>query len=239
MPYFDAILEKRRSVRIYDADATIDDTIIRKAIERATLSPNSSNMQMWEFYWAKTAAKRQALAYACMNQSAARTAAHLLVFVTRQDKWKSRAQWHLDFLKEKFAGKDLNKREKRSLKYYSKIMPLLYRNDFLGLNTLWRTLIMLYIGLRKPIMRITNHADQRVVCHKSCALAAQTFMMSLAADGYDSCPMEGFDVNRVRKILNLPRAAEVTMIIACGIASPDGIYEERRRLPFEEVIFEV
>lgn len=238
-PTFDDILDKRRSVRIYDKKVTTDERIIRRALERATLAPNSSNMQTWEFYLVKSADVLDKLAYACMNQSAARTAPYLVVFVTRQDKWQSRAKWHLDYLKEKFAGKSLDKREKRALSYYNTIMPVLYRNDFLGFATIWRKLIMFYMGLKKPIMRVTTHADQRVLCHKSCALAAQTFMMSLAADGYDSCPMEGFDVCLVRKILKLPAAAEVTMIIACGIGAPEGIYEERRRLPYDEVIFEV
>lgn len=237
--YFDEIIERRRSVRIYDENAPIDDAIIRKALERATLAPNSSNMQTWEFYWVKSAEIKQKIAYACMSQSAARTAPHLVVFVTRQDKWRERAQWHLDYLKNKFAGKELTKKDKRALSYYDKIMPLAYRNDFLGLNTLLRTLIMWYIGWRKPIMRVTTHADQRVICHKSCALAAQNFMMSLAADNYDSCPMEGFDEKRVRKILNLPKEAEITMIVACGVGKAEGIYDERRRLPYNEVIFEV
>lgn len=237
--FFDDIIQRRRSVRIYDETASTNDAIIRKALENAILAPNSSNMQTWEFYWAKSPEIRHKLAYACMNQSAARTAPHLVVFVTRQDKWRERTKWHLDYLKNKFASKELTKKEKRALGYYSKIMPLAYRNDFLGLNTLLRTLIMWYIGWRKPIMRVTNHADQRVICHKSSALAAQNFMMSLAADNYDSCPMEGFDEKRVRKILNLPKAAEITMIVACGIGKPEGIYDERRRLPYDEVVFEL
>ena len=38
---------------------------------------------------------------------------------------------------------------------------------------------------------------------KSTALAAQTLMLGVRAYGYDSCPMEGFDDKRVRKILKL------------------------------------
>jgi nitroreductase len=236
---FDEILEKRRSVRVYDKTAAFDEHVIRRGLERATLAPNSSNMQTWEFYWVKSQATHDALTHACMNQSAARTAQQLVVFVTRQDKWKVRAAWHLDNLKQQLEGKTLTKRDKRALDYYGKLMPLAYRNDFLGLNTLLRTLIMFYIGLRKPIMRVTTHADQRVICHKSCALAAQTFMLSLASEGYDTCPMEGFDERLVKKILKLPAAAEITMIVACGIGASDGIYNERQRIPNEEVIFEV
>jgi nitroreductase len=64
-------------------------------------------------------------------------------------------------------------------------------------------------------------------------------MLSLASDGYDTCPMEGFDERLVKKILKLPAAAEITMIVACGIAKDGGIYGERLRLPIEQVVFEV
>jgi nitroreductase len=60
-------------------------------------------------------------------------------------------------------------------------------------------------------------------------------MLSMAAEKYDTCPMEGFDSLRVKKILNLPKSAEINMIIACGIRKPEGIFTERIRVPFNEV----
>ena len=38
--------------------------------------------------------------------------------------------------------------------------------------------------------------------HKSVGLAAQTFMLSIAAEGYDSCPMEGFDSKKLKSFLS-------------------------------------
>ena len=64
----------------------------------------------------------------------------------------------------------------------------------------------------------------RVVVHKSAALAAQNFMLSMVAYGYDTCPMEGFDSLRVKKVLKLPSNTEINMILGCGIRSPKGIY---------------
>ena len=72
--------------------------------------------------------------------------------------------------------------------------------------------------------------------HKSCALAAQTFMLSIAAEGFDSCPMEGFDAVRVKKALNLPKGAEINMIISVGKGTQEGVWGERFRLPYEEVV---
>ena len=95
------------------------------------------------------------------------------------------------------------------------------------------------MGINKPFMRFGGKADQRVMVHKSCALAAQTFMLSVTAEGYDTCPMEGFDRNRVHKFLNLPSGAEINMIVAVGKGMKEGIYGQRIRLPYEDVVFKI
>ena len=236
---FDNIIQKRRSVRIYDADALFDETVIKRGLERAVLSPNSSNMQLWEFYWVKSKSMHDTLSHACLGQSAMKTANQAVVFVTRQDKWNERAKWNLANMEKRFEGKELNLRDKRNLNYYRKLMPLVYRYDPFGFNTILRSIIVFFMSLKKPFLKIRTHSDQRVITHKSVALAAQTFMLSLASEGYDTCPMEGFDIDLVKKALNLPHLAEITMIVACGIGKPEGIYLERQRVPNEEVIFEI
>lgn len=237
---FDQIVNARRSVRIYDEKANFDSKIVTKSLERAVLSANSSNMQLWEFYQVSTKAKKEAIVKACLHQSAARTAAELVVFVTRQDKWKTRAAWNSANMKTQFVGKALTKKNKRALNYYDKLMPLFYTNDWLGIATLLRFFLLAYHTiLNKPIIHLVTHADQRVTVHKSCALAAQTFMLSMKAEGYDTCPMEGFDERMVKKALNLPSSAEICMVMACGIGKPEGIYSDRTRVDNSEVIFKV
>jgi nitroreductase len=49
--------------------------------------------------------------------------------------------------------------------------------------------------------------------------------------------MEGFDSKRVKKQLNLPKDAEITMIVAVGKGTEKGIHSERMRVPTEQVIF--
>ena len=58
-----------------------------------------------------------------------------------------------------------------------------------------------------------SESDMRVVVHKTCGLAAQTFMLAMAEIGYDTCPLEGFDSRRVKRLLKLPCSAEINMII--------------------------
>ena len=231
-------IKDRRSVRKYK-DVEIDPEKVRKCIENATLAPNSSNMQLWEFIHITDKEILKKIAYACFNQNAAKTSKNMVVFVARRDKWRSRAKENLNFLENLFdkqekEGIDVKKRRNLSKRYYKKIMPTIY-SDFLGIIGVYKKLLSYVIGLFRPIYREVLFSDLRVVTHKSVALAAENFMLSMNEIGYDTCPMEGSDTTRVKKILNLPRKAEITMIIGCGIRDKKGIYSPRFRVPFNEV----
>ena len=232
---FEEIIQRRRSNRKFDANVEVPDDVIKRSLERSILSPNSSNMQLWEFQWIKDPALKDSFTALCLDQNAARTAKQLVVFVTRKDLWKQRAAWNYHKIKEAISGEP-NTAQKRGLDYYGKLMPLAYRSDFFGISTLIRTALCFFMGLRKPFMRFGGDADQRVTVHKSCALAAQTFMLSIAAEGFESCPMEGFDAVRVKRALGLPSGAEINMIIAVGKGTEAGVWGPRFRVPYAEVV---
>lgn len=231
----------RRSVRIYDSEKNIDTAIVKKCIQQASLAPNSSNMQLWEFYHITSKETIQKIAPLCFNQNAARTAEELVVFVTRKDLWRKRMKSNLKMIDAIFPPKpksEQSSREKVSRNYYGKLIPFAYA-DFFGLFGFLKYLMILVIGLFKPIFREVRNSDMRIVAHKTCALAAENFMLSMAAEGYDTCPMEGSDTWRVKKVLNLPRGAEINMIVSCGIRKPEGVYGDRFRIPFKEVYKQV
>ena len=61
-------------------------------------------------------------------------------------------------------------------------------------------------------------------------------MTGAASLGIDSCPMEGFDAQRVKKHLNLPAGAEINMVISVGKGTEEGVWGPRFRVPYEEVV---
>ena len=93
------------------------------------------------------------------------------------------------------------------------------------------------VGFFKPVPRgpIFRH-DVFEIVTKTTALACQNFMMALVAQGYDSCPMEGFDQKRVKKILKLNSKSHIVMVLGVGKADPNGIYGERFRIDNDLVI---
>ena len=233
------VLEFRRSVRVYDEAQKIDTQVVKKCLELSTLAPSSSNMQLYEFYHITNPETLEKLSVACFDQAAASTAQELVVFVVRQDLYKKRSKAVLQFEKENIRRNSPAERQEKRIKdrelYYGKIMPFLYAR-FFGILGFFRKLIAVPVSFFRPMMLQVSENDARIVAHKSCGLAAQTFMVAMANEEYDTCPMEGFDSKRVKNILNLPSGSEINMIISCGKRKGnEGIWGERFRVPFDEV----
>lgn len=232
MDFFE-VVETRRSVRKY-SQTKVPELVMRKALGAALKAPNSSNMQPWEFYWVRSEEKKKLLVEACLNQSAARTAAELVVAVARMDTWNRNRKLVMQGLKE--TG-DLNN---KTLQYYTKVIPFMYFNDPFNLSGLLRFLIFNIAGLFKPVPRKPAFLhEQYEVVTKTTALACENFMLAMTAQGYGSCPMEGFDEARVKRILNLKGKSHVVMVISVGEVDPSGIWGQQYRIDEKLTVFEV
>lgn len=231
---FETVVRSRRSTRVYTAES-IPEEVMRRCLELTLLAPNSSNLQPWEFYWVRDADKKAELSRLCLGQPAATTAQEIVVCVARMDTWDRNRKLMLEAMES--AEQEV---PAAALKYYRTLVPLAYGQGPWGMFGPIKKLIFWFLALRKPMPRgPSGKGDLRVWAHKSTALGCQNLMLSLRAFGYDSCPMEGMDPCRVRKLLGLPRAAEVCMVISAGKRAENGIYGEQIRFDPSLFLFEV
>ncbi len=235
---FEEIVQKRKSYRVFDSENPISDEIVKRSLERAILSPNSSNMQLWEFYIVSKKEDIEEISKICLNQNGAKTASQIIVFVARPDKWKERQEANIKNLDAIIKDKT-TKKAKMAFGYYNKIIPLFYETSFPLVRNFVKSIITWKKSRNKPFYRDSSTKDVVIVAQKSVALAAQTFMLSIAAEGYDSLPMEGIDSVRMKAFLNLPKTAHINMTISVGKGMPEGIYGPRFRIPYNEVVFKV
>ena len=232
MDFFD-LVNKRRSIRKF-SNESVPEKVIIKALKASLLAPNSSNLQPWEFYWVKDRKNKARLIKACFSQNAAKTAQELIVAVSRIDTWKRNRNLLLDHYKKNGGIPSVVK------KYYNRLIPLAYLHDSIGILGIAKKILLFLIsivGFFKPVPRgpVFRH-DVFEIVTKTTALACQNFMMALVAQGYDSCPMEGFDHVRVKQILKLNSQSHVVMVLGVGKADPKGIYGERFRVDENLVI---
>jgi nitroreductase len=229
---FKKVIESRRSVRRYTSEPIPED-IVRDCLDMALLAPNSSNLQQWQFYWVRSSDLRAKLNTAFFSQPAATTAPELIVAVARTATWKKHQKQMIETLE---AGPGPNS----ATAYYKKIVPLAYTIGWFGFVGFFKSLLFFLIGLTRPMPReVTSKAELQIWAVKSTALACENLMLAFRAYGYDSCPMEGLDSRRVRKLLKLPRDAVIVMGISAGRRADNGVYGPRVRFEKSQFIQEV
>jgi nitroreductase len=72
-----------------------------------------------------------------------------------------------------------------------------------------------YVGMITQYYE-NNPSMQRDEAFRSAGMGAYALMMAASAYGYDTCPMDGFDFERVAEIVRLPKDHVLVMFVAIG-----------------------
>ena len=76
---------------------------------------------------------------------------------------------------------------------------------------------------------------QRDEAMRSVGIVAQTLMLAAKSKGYDSCPMIGFDTDKVGEIINLPEDHVIGMMLVIGKATKPA-WPKPGQLPLDDVL---
>jgi nitroreductase len=229
---FYAAVESRRTVRDFLPDP-VPQEVLDRALDAARLAPSSSNLQPWEFIIIRDPEARQAANAACLNQMPATTAPLLIALVTRIDTWSR----NRDEIVRVFESRGPLRPSQAS--YYRRIIPMVYTTGPFGILGPLKQAFSRIASLFKPTPNLRSRADLWAGAHKSTALAAATFMLAMRAEGFDTCPMEGFDPWRAKALLGLPMGAEVNMFLAVGKRSEKGVWWDRVLMPRDWAVREI
>jgi nitroreductase len=72
---------------------------------------------------------------------------------------------------------------------------------------------------------------------RSCGIAAQTLLLAATSMGYESCPMDGFDFDKVGELIKLPEDHVIAMFVAIGKRTIDA-WPRPGQLALNEVVIE-
>jgi nitroreductase len=227
---FQQINQHRRAVRDFDG-SRIPDEDVEAVLREALLAPSSGNSQPYVIHWLRNPTMKDAVASACRNQRAARSASTLLVIVSATrfalettSLFRAYVEATHD-LTEK--SKDYHLKELSIAKKFLSIAPSVIWSPFHSLlTTAFPALTLLPFGPKA----VRNWAA------RSAVFAAQTILLAASARGLDSCPIEGFDARRVARILELKRGDVITIVVALGRRRFDARIEPRWRRPFETAV---
>jgi nitroreductase len=168
----------------------------------------------------------------CLHQPGAATASELIVCVGRVDRW-----WD-------FRNRMIDSMRAHGFsypppfdKYYEQMVPQMYVHGPLGIVARLIQFMCWCIRLFKPFPQAWGTRwNLRIWAIKNTALATMTLMLALAARGWDSCPMDGQDKGRIKKLLGLPRSAQVFVVLGVGKRAPEDV-KWGPRLRFERELF--
>jgi len=73
--------------------------------------------------------------------------------------------------------------------------------------------------------------------HRSCGMAGMTIMLAAQAMGYNTCPMDGFDYDKVAEIIQLPEDHIISFMIAVGKSAKEP-WPKGGQLDLSEVVVE-
>ena len=78
---------------------------------------------------------------------------------------------------------------------------------------------------------------QRDEAQRSIGMAMQTLMLAAKAMGYDSCPMIGFDIDKVAELINLPEDYAIGPMVAIGKKVKES-WPKPGQLPLSDLVIE-
>jgi len=226
-----AVMRARRSVRAYLPEE-IPESVLDACFDMAILAPTSHNLECWQMIIVRDPVRLAALRRFCLDQPAT-AAPHLIVAVARPDLWRRGRAMMLERIEREQADPTLPDALREFLplfeRKYRLLIPFLFEDGPLHVLAPIKRFVVWCRAWSGPMMRgpFGRH-EQALWAVKTAALACENLMLALAAHGYDSCPMEGFDAPRVKRLLGLPRAAEIVMVIAAGRRAAGGVIPQIR-----------
>lgn len=170
-------IEKRRSVKHYDASHVMTAEEVDEILSLAILSPTAFNIQNWRFVTVTDKELRKQIRQAAWDQSQVTDASLFVILCADMKSW-----------------------EKQPDRYWVNAPKEVQEFILPAIDNYYRG----------------KDQVQRDEAMRSCGIAAQTLMLAATSMGYDSCPMDGFDFDKVAELINLPADHVIAMFVAIG-----------------------
>lgn len=226
---FKEINRNRRSIRDFDGKALPDEDIKELLVE-AAMAPSSANAQPFQFHWIQNPEIKAKVAAACNGQKAASLASTLIVMVASTTIAKNSVKQYSSYIEQSTWSE-------KSRSYYLGGLKIMHKFLKFGPLIVWTPLLNL-ISIVLPSLSLWPFGGigVRQWHAKNSIFAAQNLMLAATAKGYDTCPMEGFNAQKIVSILKLPYGSVIPVVIALGKKTNDAQVELQWRRPFEDSV---
>ncbi|WP_429946154.1 NAD(P)H-dependent oxidoreductase [Bibersteinia trehalosi] len=200
----------RASTRSYDGSKKIPAEDMHYILELGRLSPSSVGSEPWEFIVLQNPELRQAIKPYCWGIPTMETSSHIVVILAKKN-----ARYDSEFLRESMLRRGVTEEQ----------MP---------------DVIEKYRNFQVNDSKVAE--NERTLfdwASKQTYIALGNMMTGAAMIGIDSCPIEGFDYDKVNQILSeagLFDANEWGISVMCTFGYRDKEIRKKARKSFDEVV---
>ncbi|HQH26927.1 MAG TPA: nitroreductase family protein [Oligoflexia bacterium] len=226
-PVLEAI-RRRRTIREFSSKK-IPEQLLYELLDAANTAPSGFNLQPWHFIIVRDQDLKEILKHVALGQKQVVHAPCVVVFAADPDAWKTQYDKVLAQSVEHGAlARD-------QALFNRKMVNRLFSTDPCGLFGLLKRVIIPFQRLRKPVPNVvTSFAEAKSYVQTQTAFAAATFLIAASGAGLGACPMEGFDEERLKKLLAVPTRMTIPLIIALGYPLEGEEIKPQLRLPLRE-----
>ena len=224
VPTFEAIRNRYSQRRFSQKE--VSDSLLFELLELANRAPSGYNIQPWHFILVRDQEVKSLLSHVALDQKQIIEAYTTVVFVADPDAWRST---YPRVLKNSIAAGTISE---KYADFSRRNVSMLFRTGPVGLFGLMKKITIPLRRFKQPTPQlITSKADADAYVRSHTMLAAATFMIAASGAGLSTCPIEGFDEYRLKRLLAVPKHMSVPMIICVGYAIDGDEQIRSYRLP--------
>ena len=204
---FKDVMQQRRAVNFFDTTKDVTDAQLKQIIETAALAPSGFNLQPWNVIVLRDMDKKEKLRKVAMNQPKITEAPVVLIVLADREGWK---KGNPGFEKDFVESVKEGSMKQEQYDWFCKATNSLYG---------------------------ASPERQLAFACKNTGFFAMALMLAAKDAGLDSHPMDGFDIDGVRKAFNIPDQYWIPFLLAIGhFDKTKTLFPPKWRKRYEEII---
>ena len=204
---FKEVMKQRRAVNFFDPTKDITNAQLKEIIETASLAPSGFNLQPWQIIIVKDKAKKEILKKVAWNQPKITEAPVVLIVLGDMEGWK---KGNAGFEKD----------------FAESVKAGIMKQEQYD----W------FINATNSLYGVSSERQLAFAC-KNAGFFAMSLMLAAKDAGLDSHPMDGFDIEGVRKAFNIPDQYWIPLLLAIGhFDKTKTIFPPKWRKSYNEIV---
>jgi nitroreductase len=204
---FKEAMQQRRAVNFFDPTKDVTEAQLKQIIETAALAPSGFNLQPWNVIVVRNNDKKESLRKVAMNQPKITEAPVVLIVLGDREGFK---KGNSGF--EKDFAESIKAGSMKQEQYD------------------W------FVNATNSLYGVSPERQLAFAC-KNAGFFAMALMLASKDAGLDSHPMDGFDIDGVRKAFNIPDQYWIPCLLAIGhFDKTKTLFPPKWRKSYDEIV---